>query len=101
LTYADWWHDHASGIHADGLSGFFIIDPEEGVPVHVTLITAAFSFGRMSRCSANRLQHPTHQQGISIEGGRPSPWSTALVLQTQTRQLFRLLRPVCTCPCSR
>ena len=32
-THADWWHDHASGNHADGLAGLFIIDPEEGTPV--------------------------------------------------------------------
>jgi FtsP/CotA-like multicopper oxidase with cupredoxin domain len=33
MLHADWWHDHASGNHADGLAGLFIIDAEEGTPV--------------------------------------------------------------------
>jgi Multicopper oxidase len=33
MLHADWWHDHASGNHADGLAGLFIIDPEEGTQV--------------------------------------------------------------------
>lgn len=27
------WHDHASGNHADGLTGPLIIEPEDGTPV--------------------------------------------------------------------